>query len=188
MSLEAELAKEIRKSKIQKAILGTVAVAGIMAVAVVAPNIFSAFRQPFTRQQKYKTNRTIDKLVKAGLLTWEKTDRGTFTRLTSKGEKILDEVERSNFNLKKPKHWDQRWRVIIFDIPEKRKVVRERIRYTLMQIGFIRLQDSVWIYPYDCEELILLLKADFKIGKDIIYMIVEKLEGDRHLRNHFNIK
>ena len=52
---------------------------------------------------------------------------------------------------------------------------------------FVRLQDSVWIYPYDCEDIITLLKADFQIGKDMLYMIVEMLEYDKRLRNHFDL-
>ena len=77
--------------------------------------------------------------------------------------------------------------MVIFDIKESRKKTRALLRATLRQIGFIRLQNSVWIYPYDCEDLISLLKADFKIGKDILYMIVEKLENDWHLRKSFNL-
>jgi hypothetical protein len=49
------------------------------------------------------------------------------------------------------------------------------------------MQDSVWIFPYDCEELVALLKADFKVGKDLLYMVVEKIENDHALRLHFNL-
>ena len=57
-----------------------------------------------------------------------------------------------------------------------------------MNIGFMRLQDSVWIYPYDCEDLIALFKADSKIGKDILYMIVEALEYDEPVKSYFGFK
>lgn len=57
-----------------------------------------------------------------------------------------------------------------------------------MEIGFIRLQDSVWIYPYDCEDLLTLLKADLKVGKDLLYMIVDSLEGDAKIRLFFGLK
>ena len=57
----------------------------------------------------------------------------------------------------------------------------------MAEIGFVRLQDSVWIFPYDCEDFIMLLKADLKIGKDALYAIVEKLENDKALREHFHL-
>ena len=57
----------------------------------------------------------------------------------------------------------------------------------LESVGFAKLQDSVWIYPYDCEDLVALLKADFKIGKDALYLVVEEMEGERDLKRHFSL-
>ena len=58
----------------------------------------------------------------------------------------------------------------------------------MQEYGFVRLQDSVWIYPYDCEDLIALAKANFRIGVDVLYMIVERLDCDKHLREHFGLR
>ena len=87
----------------------------------------------------------------------------------------------------KKKKWDRRWRVVIFDIPERRKSVRDRLRRFMDTYGFVRLQDSVWVYPHDCEDLIALAKAEFRIGYDVLYMIVERIERDGHLREHFGL-
>ncbi|MBI2030584.1 CRISPR-associated endonuclease Cas2 [Candidatus Kaiserbacteria bacterium] len=108
-------------------------------------------------------------------------------RLTSRGEVVFRTLTAHDHTRHKPIRWDGKWRVLIFDIPEYRKGLREKMRRTLTSIGFVRLQDSVWAYPYDCEDLVALLKADFKIGKDVLYLIVEEMEGDRHLRRHFNL-
>ena len=54
-------------------------------------------------------------------------------------------------------------------------------------IGFLRLKDSVWVYPYDCEDLVTLMKADFKIGKDILYIIAETIENDSWLKKEFGL-
>ena len=75
----------------------------------------------------------------------------------------------------------------LFDIREGRKSLRERIQRTLRAIGFRRLQDSVWVYPHDCEDLITLLKSDFKIGKDVLYLVVDQLEYDAPLKAHFHL-
>ena len=45
------------------------------------------------------------------------------------------------------RRWDRRWRIVIFDIPERRKSVRAKLRRFMQEYGFVRLQDSVWIYP-----------------------------------------
>jgi len=94
-------------------------------------------------------------------------------------------METEKTNIAKKRKWDKRWRIVIFDIPERRKSVRTRLRRFMNEYGFVRLQDSVWIYPYDCEDLIALAKANFRIGADVLYIIVEKLERDKYLREHF---
>ncbi len=58
----------------------------------------------------------------------------------------------------------------------------------MLETGFVRLQDSVWVFPYDCEDFISLVKAELKIGSAILYMVVEHIENDTHLRAHFGLK
>ena len=101
--------------------------------------------------------------------------------MTKKGEDKLKEYSHSDYELLIPRTWDKKWRVLIFDIPEHRRTLRNKIRNTLIGIGFLRVQYSVWIFPYDCEELVTLLKADFRIGKDLLYLIVERIENDHEV-------
>ncbi len=165
----------------------TVAAAGLLSVALLAPNavqVLKMFGWKPGKRHKEMIGRSRNMLLEKGLLRYE----GKFLRLTPKGEKKLRQLELSEFKLKRPKKWDKKWRVLIFDIKEEKKVLREKVRKTLRTIGFYRLQDSVWVYPYDCENLITLLKADFKIGKELIYMIVDAIENDRFLKEMFDLK
>ena len=66
--------------------------------------------------------------------------------------------------------------MIVFDVPERRRPVRLRLCAVMRDIGFVRLQDSVWVYPYDCEDFIALLKTELKIGKDVLYTIADTIE------------
>ena len=188
--MEISLKKEIRVGKIQRIILGTVATAGILAVAAVAPNVFQAIKlfggkNVLNRSGRESINNSRRKLVRMGLLNYD--ERG-FLSITKEGKQCLYRGDFRNQIKENPKKWDKKWRVIIFDIKEERKYVRDKIRNTLIGIGFTCLQKSVWIYPYDCEDLITLLKADFQIGKDVLYMIVDRLENDRDLLDLFRLK
>ena len=166
--------------------LASVAVAGGISVALVAPGVFGAMGKlgliPSARQLEI-IKRSRSRLVSRGLLVYQ----GNMLRLTAKGEQVLRRLELHDFKLRKPKRWDRKWRILIFDIPERRKGLRQKIRYTLKAIGFVRLQDSVWAYPYDCEDLVTLLKADFKVGKDLLYLIVDSLEYDKPLKEYFGL-
>ena len=190
--LEKESKKRTQKANLQKAILGTIFAVGGLSIALVAPKmakILTKMEPDFMKNKfrKYSFNRSFNKLKNAGLIVFEKTERGNFVRLTPKGEAKLRLLELNNYKIKKPKQWDGKWRILIFDIKEERKGIRDKIRRTLNTIGFIRLQDSVWVYPYDCEDLIMLLKADFKIGKDLVYIIADSIENDKDLRLAFNL-
>ena len=143
----------------------------------------------FTRGKKSKwLNGTIKnsryRLIERG---WLARDGRGYLRLTSDGKRALRQMELADFKTKKPRRWDKKWRVIIFDIKEQKHSLRDKIRNTLVCIGFKRLQHSVWVYPYDCEDLITLLKADFRIGKDVLYLIVDKVENDTFLKKEFGM-
>ena len=190
--LEKEIKVKDKRKNIQKIVLNTIFTAGILGVALVAPNVLSVIKkiEGFSNRKKnlkYSINASFTRLQERGLIEIVEINGKKVARITQRGESKLNFLEKHNFKLKIPSKWDGRWRVVIFDIKETRSKTRFLLRRTLSEIGFIRLQNSVWIYPYDCEDLISLLKTDFKIGKDVLYMIVEKLENDWSLRKTFNL-
>ncbi len=186
--LEKELRDEIRRTKVNKAVMTAIAVAGLLAVGTVAPNVVGILgRAGLLPQQRQQIKTAFSKLLSRGYIKIEKNGSRSFVRLTAKGEHFAARMGEGKLVPKKPKYWDKKWRLLIFDIPEKRRRTRTLVRQTLLNLGFFRLQDSVWVYPYDCEELIILLKADFKIGKDLLYIIADKVEHDAALRAHYGL-
>ena len=175
-----------RRRNIANAVLTTIKLAATIGMAVAAPNLPQALYKTGLlkiRGDGTVINRSRKALKKRGLLKEEKG----FLTLTPAGQRELLRIELGERRLKSFR-WDGRWRVLIFDIPEYRKKDREKLRRTLQSVGFLRLQDSVWIFPYDCENFIALLKADFKIGKDMLYMVVEEIESDSQLRKQFGLR
>jgi DNA-binding transcriptional regulator PaaX len=184
--LEEASKRKAKRGEIQKLVLETVKIAGILSIALVAPNVLRAMNKlgliPNSRHDEIISS-SASKLAKKGLLKFN----GKYYELTELGERKLRQFDLSGYKLLRPKRWDHKWRVVIFDIPEKKKRVRDQIRNLFVTAGFLRLQDSVWVYPYDCEDIIGLLKTDFGVGKDLLYMIVDEIENDKHLREEFNL-
>ena len=184
--LEERNQRRVKHGELQKLVLETVKLAGVLSIGLVAPNVISAMSKLgliANKRQGEIVSSSASKLTKKGLLKFN----GKYYELTAEGEKKLRQLELRGYKLARPKKWDRKWRVIIFDIPEKKKKVREQIRNLFVSAGFSRLQDSVWVYPYDCEDIIGLLKTDFGVGRDILYMIVDEIENDRHLREEFEL-
>ena len=176
----------MRLSRINSAIIAMIAVGGALTVAAVAPNVLGAMGKLGlinSKQKEQSVRKSLSKLIDAEYVVL----KAGKVRLTSKGERFAALLGEGRLAPKVPKHWDKKWRILIFDIPENRKLTRDRIRRTLVGLGFKHLQDSVWVYPYDCEDLITLLKADLRIGKDILYIIADTIEYDLPLRRHFGL-
>jgi len=182
-----------RKTDITKLVLTAVGVAGIMAVAVVAPNVIGAFAKLQKRHRKYRqryyVNRVVKKLIEQKKVEYVKNNRGMIClRLTKIGKDELKKYALDSLTIKKPWRWDGRFRVIIFDIKEFKKHTRNALRKWLEHLGFVRLQNSVWVYPYDCREVIVLLKSHFHVGKEVLYMTVDSIENDKWLRKEFDLR
>ena len=191
--LEQEARVLRRKANIQRIILQTVATAGVLSIALLAPNamrILTLFDGGRVRRQnpKYLLANAFEKLCARGMIAVEQDEGGKRVRLTDAGKLALARMVARSPDTRRHKRWDKRWRMVIYDIHEKRKTTRNDLKNTLATFGFYRLQNSVWVYPYDCEALLILLKADFKIGSDVLYVIVEKIENDQPLKAHFGLR
>lgn len=187
--LEEKNKKQIRATKIQEAILKTIGLAGFMSVALLAPNALKILRvfgldKKLLRDKANSINNSRRRLVKNGLVEYSE---GGLLSLTQKGERLLRKIEMNNFKVKKPLVWDKKWRVLIFDIKESHKQIRDNIRGKLGLIGFVKLQNSVWVYPYDCEDFINLLKAEFYLGREVLYIIADSIENEKVLLSHFKL-
>ena len=184
--LEEQNKKVIRKTKLQEAIFTAFASGGRMGSAELIPRVLNYFFEldiPSSSRQKEIIASAASRLNKRGLLKFQE---GHYS-LTEPGEKLLKHWQMANYKILRPKRWDGKWRVIIFDIPEKKRAVRTEVRQILSEAGFQRLQDSVWVFPYDCEDVIGLMKTNLGVGKNLLYMIVDQIENDRYLRMDFDI-
>ncbi len=181
-----------RDSNIQEVVMKALMGAGLISLALVAPNALKLLKSVISSKQReykksYINNRVIKNLKQKGLITFENTSKGTFVKLTSKGESVVEKLKYGSLQIKKQKRWDKKWRVIMFDIKENRRKTRDLFRRQLQGLGFIQIQKSVWVYPYPCDSVVKLLKADLAVGKDILYMTVETLENDGWLRKEFGL-
>ena len=170
---------------ITRIILGIIKVAGLLSIAIVAPNVIGALAKMGVLENKkyHPTNyirRRVSGMIGIGLLRKVNRDGRVSVELTEKGERKLQKYR--SFFKEKNKKWDGYWRIIIFDVWEKRRWSRDALRSELRNYGFVQLQRSVWVYPYPCGEFIELLKVDLRFGKNVRYIIAKKIDDDVFLK------
>jgi DNA-binding transcriptional regulator PaaX len=187
--LEAEAIVKRRKRDLRRALLITVAVTGVIALSAISPNMFRLFKITGANARlRYTTKRVLGRLKQKGEIEFIEQNGKKFVQLTKRGEQALAvSTEKMRLIGTVPTRWDKRYRLVMFDISEKRKKTRDFLRREMIDVGFLRVQDSAWVYPYDCEEFVALLKADLHIGKEVVYAVVESIENDMWIRKHFKL-
>ncbi len=180
---------------VARIILGALGVVGILGIGMAAPGVFQAVKifRGYERliASRYRTpsylRRTLKSLERRGMVRISTKAGGVKVFLTGKGQRELLKYQLREKHLKGGK-WDKKWRIVIFDIEEKKRHVRNCIRTDIISFGFAKLQDSVWVYPFECEEVITLLKAQYKLRKELIYIVAGDIENDEWLRKEFGLQ
>lgn len=187
--------KKLPYGLIGRVVLGTVAAAGILSIALVAPNIFQAVHILKKRHdgayRRYQSpayaRKAVQRLADQKMLVVFQKEGETVMRLTDKGTRELLRYQLKEKSLEKWR-WDKKWRLLIFDIEEKERLARDRLRLDMQSFGLVKLQDSVWVYPYECERVVALLKAQYRLGKELLYIVAGEIEDDGWLKKKFDLK
>lgn len=116
--------------------------------------------------KKSSLAKTIKRLRENGLVDFL-TDEELIIRLTDSGK---DKALWAKMLLG-DKKWDGRWRLVVWDIPEKRRPTRDLLRQKLKQLGFIQWQKSIWASKINCTDIL----RDFikKVGIEDWVMVIE---------------
>jgi DNA-binding transcriptional regulator PaaX len=96
------------------------------------------------KEQDYKFfYNAMYRLEKEGLIKKNKTDGKLVAEITPDGKQLLQRLAPQK---------DGVWKMVIFDIPEKHKYVRNVLRAKLKALHFKKWQNSIWITPYILDE------------------------------------
>jgi len=98
-------------------------------------------------KRKRKFLQFLNYLKKKGYIEIETLREKNAVLLTSKG---LEKIFEISLKLKrKKKRSDEKWIMLMFDIPENKKHLRDKLRRYILSLGYKMLQKSVWVCPFD---------------------------------------
>ena len=174
-------------------VLRSLAAVGVISIALIAPKmtrLLKEFDRPAkNRKQLYqRIAQAVLRLEQSGLITTSGERGNRHIQLTERGKTVLRDLEFKEYTIPEQAFWDGKWRVLVFDMSEKRRRTRDQLRRLLQGVGFIRMQDSVWVYPYPCDEFIKLVRVHLKSGVgEMRSFIAEAIESDKTFREHFRL-
>ncbi len=176
-----------KRGELTKQILLALSVGFIVTTAMILPGSAVMFK-PLIK--KFKTNKqnfvkSLKTLKRDKLIDFREEGNISKITITEKGKKKLLEYNLDEMEIKKPKRWDGIWRIVTFDIPEKKKAARNALRDKLKELGFCQLHKSVFVYPYPCLNEIQFIEEIFQIGPYVNFIEARKIEDDEWLRSKF---
>lgn len=107
--------------------------------------------------------------------------------LTERGRRRWLEYQFLNLKLEPQKRWDRKWRLVLFDIPESKKKVRDALRRKLKDLGFVEFQKSVFVYPFPCKDEINFVLNFYNISEHVCYLEAP-ISPDDSLKRLFRLK
>ena len=200
--LDQNVVKQIKKiiseNKTAKsalnATLAIMATGGIITLGAMAPGLLMEINKISRRKRRKETEkyreiwRNFNSLKKKGNLEFVKEeDDCLFYKFSEKGENKVRKFIIDELRISPPKEWDKKWRLIIFDIPEKKRGGRVAFRKKLNDMGFYQCQKSAWIHPFPCLEEIEFVKDVFNLKPFVKIFLVDEMTDGKTLYHFKNL-
>ncbi len=117
----------------------------------------------------------------------EHKDGTTEAVLSRKGQQVALRYKLDEMVIPEQPIWDKQWRVILFDIPEKQKPLRDALRMRLQQLGLIELQKSVFVHPYECRNEIDFVIELYDARRYVRFIEAHHIDNELHLKKKFHL-
>lgn len=198
--LSKQIDKEIFEKKYTPvwAVLILIGAGAFLAASIVVPNLPLALK-PFLdhkRKNEYEVwkrfnipylKRTIQRLDKQKLVEIDTQDGMQIVKITDNGRRKVLKFALDELEIKKPKIWDEKWRLISFDLPEKLSKTRKILVEYLKAWGFYPLHKSVYLHAYPCSKEIEFLRSYLGISEYLRIFVVKEIENDKQFSSFFGI-
>lgn len=150
--------------------------------------ILKQIPKEWRKENRQALERSINSLYISHLIEEKNNKDGTTTLvLNENGRKKALRFNIDKLEIKKPPKWDEKWRIVMFDIPEKLKRLRDSLRLHFREIGLIELQKSVLVYPYPCNYEIEFILELYNARKYVRFVLAEKIDNELHLKKKFSL-
>ncbi len=140
---------------------------------------------PWQRFHRKTLLYAIHSLHRQGLVAIDEDASGTVSiGLTQTGKSTVRALAAKDAL---PQGWDRKWRLVLFDIPEQKKKLREAFRYQLRRMGFVEFQRSVFLYPYPCVNDIDALTEQTGLREHVVMVTAESVSNEFQFKKHFGL-
>ncbi|MBI2032791.1 MAG: CRISPR-associated endonuclease Cas2 [Candidatus Levybacteria bacterium] len=163
-----------------KVVLMSLGAGVIIGTALLFPGIGILYKE-FKKEQWEKARKrgrlrdTIRRLETQKFISWKEKEGELILTLTEKGKRKVLKFNIDEMRIKTPRKWDGLFRIIVFDIPEKKREARDIFRKKLKNLGFYQMQKSVFVHRFECREEIDFLRHELEIAPFVNYIVAKEI-------------
>jgi len=179
-----------------KLILSVLGKGILLPMIFVAPGTARLAKDLFKDNSEWETwkqynltylRQTIKRLKKQKMVEIADENGKQVVKLSQNGKHRILKYALDELEITKPSSWDAKWRLVIYDIPNRKRYLQTLVRETLKRLGFLQLQESVYLIPFPCFGEIEFLREYYGLGENIKILTVAKLEDDKVYRTYFGV-
>ena len=184
-----------RHEKLKK-ILTLLAKGVALYLILAAPGsarLFRGFKKNNSEWKEWKffnevyLQRSIKRLESQKLVEISNENGKDIVKITQYGLQKVYKYSLINMSIIMPNYWDHKWRLVFYDVNDRRKWIRDRFHHILKNMGFYQLQESVYLHAYPCEKEVDFLRSYFGISAEVRLAIVDTIENDGVFRDFFGV-
>ena len=146
---------------------------GVVTILMIAPGL-AALLKPFVKKYKPRSlentqiHRRVSQLRRDGLVGVKEQGNKTTLYLTKAGKQMVLEYRVDEMMIPEQDPWDGKYRFVMFDIPEKKKLSRNIFRQKLIELGFKKIQNSIWRHRYPCRDQVEFLANFYEVSRYVV--------------------
>src|SRR3989344_6299666 len=150
------------QQKILVLLLGAMALSLAPASPGQVHRVMRSKKKDFRGIDRQNLHRTLEAIRQKKLIRLKKNGKYFIPVLTRVGRKQAEIYKMSTLKIPRPKMWDGRWRVVMFDIHEDDRKLRNFFRAQLKRLQFCELQKRVFVTPYPCRRQMERLSTSYE--------------------------
>ena len=196
--LERKFRNEERRNKYApvKEVLTLLGKGALLTMLLIAPGTAQAVRKQIYKQKsddswkRYNSSylrRTIENLGRQRCIKIVDESDSCAVSLTERGKHGVLKYALDELELDTSKPWDGKWRIVIYDIPDTLRHVRNELGSILKRMNFLRIQKSVYLTPFACEQEVEFIRLHFGQEKNITLLTAGSLEHGHVYQEYFGI-
>ena len=134
----------------------------------------------------WRLRQVIKRMQNSKYIELIEEDNIQVVKITEKGKmKLL------KYNIDKMKldesSWDGKWRLVVYDVVKSKRNNSEMFRKAINNLNLLKLQKSVYLTPFKCDNEIEYLRQIYNVGNEVLILKVGSLENEKAYKKYFGV-